>query len=80
MLQWERNTSKVCQLPRCTVAFMCKVSDASLLPCLVTRDKSETLTAKIMYDVKSQIRGCAFTLISDEPNLSRMHVHVCWGL
>ncbi|XP_062226494.1 nematode resistance protein-like HSPRO1 [Phragmites australis] len=70
VLPRERSASEVWQLPGCAAAVVCHVSEASLLPRLAAWDKSETLAAKIMYAIESQMQGCAFTLGLGEPNLA----------
>ena len=70
VLPRERSASEVWQLPGSAAAVVCQVSEASLLPRLAAWDKSETLAAKIMYAIESQMQGCAFTLGLGEPNLA----------
>jgi len=70
VLPRERSASEVWQLPGSAAAVVCQVSEASLLPRLAAWDKSETLAAKIMYAIESQMQGCAFTLGLCEPNLA----------
>ncbi|XP_062207492.1 nematode resistance protein-like HSPRO1 [Phragmites australis] len=65
-----RSASEVWQLPGSAAAVVCNVSESSLLPRLAAWDKSETLAAKIMYAIESQMQGCAFTLGLGEPNLA----------
>ncbi|KAL6840175.1 hypothetical protein ACP4OV_029985 [Aristida adscensionis] len=70
VLPRERSGSEVWQLPGGAAAVVCHASEASLLRRLAAWDKSETVAAKIMYAVESQMQGCAFTLGLGEPNLA----------
>ncbi|KAL5220489.1 hypothetical protein ABZP36_025202 [Zizania latifolia] len=70
VLPRERSASEVWQLPGSATAVVCHVSEASLLPRLAAWDKSETVAAKIMYAIESQMQGCVFTLGLGEPNLA----------
>ncbi|KAG8054706.1 hypothetical protein GUJ93_ZPchr0001g31176 [Zizania palustris] len=70
VLPRERSSSEVWQLPGSTTTMVFHVSEGSLLPRLAAWDKSETVAAKIMYAIESQMQGCVFTLGLGEPNLS----------
>lgn len=70
VLPRERSASEVWTLPGSAAAVVCQASEASLLPRLAAWDKSETLAARIMYAIESQMQGCAFTLGLGEPNLA----------
>lgn len=70
VLPRERSASEVWQLPGSAAAVVCHVSEASLLPRLAAWDKSDTIAAKIMYAIESQMQGCAFSLGLGEPNLA----------
>lgn len=47
-----------------------RVSEASLLPRLVTWQKSEDVAQKILYSLECEMRGCPYTLGLGEPNLA----------
>ncbi|MBA0727169.1 hypothetical protein Golax_000185 [Gossypium laxum] len=47
-----------------------RTSEASLLPRLVTWQKSEDVAQKILYSIECEMRRCPYTLGLGEPNLS----------